>query len=100
MRDASTRDLLRMAKPRLEKKRQEAPGQPAEQRVLPIQLQIGDRIVDETGTWEVASRPYTTEEDAHIRVKKVGQPEVTELRIWGAHERVTVNRATSEEGKR
>ena len=44
--------------------------------------------------------PYTTEEDAHVRVKKVGQPEVTEIRIWGAHQRVTVNRATSEQGKR
>jgi hypothetical protein len=87
-----------MAKPPPEKKRQE--GQPAEQRVLSMQLQIGDRLVDETGPWEVASRPYTTEEDAHVRVKKVGQPEVTEIRIWGAHERVTVNRATSEEGKR
>jgi hypothetical protein len=31
----------------------------ASARVLPMQLQIGDRLVDETGTWEVASRPYT-----------------------------------------
>jgi hypothetical protein len=60
MRDASTRDLLPMAEPRPEKKRQEAPAQPAEQRVLPMQLQIGDRLVDETGTWEVASRPYAS----------------------------------------
>jgi hypothetical protein len=81
-----------MAEPRPEKKRQEAPRQPAEQRVLPMQLQIGDRLVDETGTWEVASRPYTTEEDAHVRVKKVGQPEVTEIRFWSAHERVSVRR--------
>jgi hypothetical protein len=89
-----------MAKPRPEKKRQEAPGQSAEQRVLSMQLQVGDRLVDETGPWEVASRPYTTEEDAHVRVKKVGQPEVTEIRIWGAHERVSVKRVTAEEGKR
>jgi hypothetical protein len=94
MRDASTRDLRPMAEPRPEKKRQEAPGQPAEQRVLPMQLQIGDRLVDETGTWEVASRPYTTNagKDAHIRVNKVGQPEVAEIRIWGEHERVAVRR--------
>ena len=69
-------------------------GQPAEQRVLPMQLQIGDRFVDETGMWEVASRPYTTNagKDAHIRIKKVGQPDVTEIRIWGEHERVAVRR--------
>ena len=94
MRDASTRDLLPTAGPRPEKKRQEAPGQPAEQRVLPMQLQLGDRLVDETGMWEVASRPYTTNagKDAHIRIKKVGQPDVTEIRIWGEHERVAVRR--------
>jgi hypothetical protein len=94
MRDASTRDLLPTAGPRPEKKRQEAPGQPAEQRVVPMQLQIGDRFVDETGMWEVASRPYTTNagKDAHIRIKKIGQPDVTEIRIWGEHERVAVRR--------
>ena len=94
MRDASTRDLLPTAGPRPEKKRQEAPGQPTEQRVLPMQLQIGDRFVDEIGMWEVASRPYTTNagKDAHIRIKKVGQPDVTEIRIWGERERVAVRR--------
>ena len=93
---------LPMVKPRPEKKRQEAPGQPAEQRVLPMQFQLGDRLVDETGEWEVASRAYVTNagEDAHVRVKKVGQPEVTEIRSWGAHERVSVKRATAEEGNR
>jgi hypothetical protein len=95
MRDASTRDLLPTAGPRPEKKGQEAPGQPAEQQVVPMQLQIGDRFVNETGMWEVASRPYTTNagKDAHVRVKKVGQPDVTELRTWGADERVAVRRA-------
>jgi hypothetical protein len=87
-----------MTRNRPEKKRE--PTAPAASRVLAMELRVGDRLVDETGPWEVASRPYTTEEDAHVRVKKVGQPEVTEIRIWGAHERVTVNRATSEEGKR
>jgi hypothetical protein len=36
-----------MAKPRPEKKRE--PAQPATRRVLPMELQIGDRLVDETG---------------------------------------------------
>jgi hypothetical protein len=86
-----------VARPRPEKKREEnkpASARAAEQRVLPMQLQIGDRLVDETGAWEVASRPYTTNagKDAHIRIKKVGRPDVTEIRIWGEHERVAVRR--------
>jgi len=28
-------------------------------RVLPMQLQIGDRLTDETGEWEVVGRTYT-----------------------------------------
>lgn len=46
-----------------------------------MQLQVGDRLADETGEWEVASRAYVTNagKDAHVRVRKVGQPEVTEI---------------------
>jgi hypothetical protein len=33
---------------------------PAEQRVLPMELQVGDRLTDETAEWEVIGRPYTT----------------------------------------
>ena len=29
---------------------------------------------------------------AHIRVKRVDQPTVTEVRTWGAHERLTIKR--------
>ncbi len=67
-----------------------------------MELQIGDRLVDETGEWEVIGRPYTTNagKDARVRVQRVGQPGVTEIRIWRAHERVTVKRAIAEEGKR
>ena len=28
--------------------------------VLPLHLQAGDRFSDETGEWEIASRPYST----------------------------------------
>jgi hypothetical protein len=47
-----------MARPRPEKKDQ--PGMPAERRVFPMDLQIGERLADETGEWEVIGRPYTT----------------------------------------
>jgi hypothetical protein len=82
-------------------KKQSAPPVPAAQRVLPMQLQIGDRLVDETGEYEVISRPYTTAagKNAHVRVKRVDS-DVTMIRTYGAHERVKVKRATAEEGKR
>jgi len=80
-----------MVKLRLEKKL--APSTIT--RVLPMQLQVGDRLADETGQWQVIGRPYTTSagKDAPVRVKKIGQPEVTETRTWVTHERVTVRRA-------
>ena len=64
-------------------------------RILPMQLQVGDRISDETGEWEVANRPHTTAggKIAHARVRRVDQPAVVEERTWGAHERVEVKRA-------
>lgn len=41
-----------------------------------MNLQIGDRITDETGEWEVVGRPYTTNagKDVHGRVQKVVSP--------------------------
>ena len=103
-----------MAKPQPEKKRDRkadgqlplptprAPVSSGATRVLPMDLQVGDRLVDETGEWEVVGRPYTTAggKTARVRVQKVGQPDVTDLRTWGAHERINVRRATAEEGKR
>jgi hypothetical protein len=74
-------------------KKPEAAG-PTASRVLPMQLQVGDRLADETGEYEVIGRPYTRNagKDAHVRVKKVGQLDVTEIRIWRAHARVAVKR--------
>jgi hypothetical protein len=36
------------------------PNRLTEVRVLPLELQIGDRISDEAGEWEVIGRPFTT----------------------------------------
>jgi hypothetical protein len=71
-----------------------ASSAPATMRILPMQLQVGDRISDETGEWEVANRPHTTAggKIAHARVRRVDQPAVVEERTWGAHERVEVKR--------
>jgi hypothetical protein len=86
---------------RPEKKSQQSA--PTERRILPMQLQIGDRLIDETGDWEVIGRPYTTAggKDARVRIHRVDRkPGDTEIRVWRAHERVSVKRATAEEGKR
>ena len=103
----------RVPRPRPEKKRQKAkpvqpplPGMPPPEppgtaRVLPMQLQIGDRMTDSTGEWEVVGRPYTTAggKNSHVRVQRVDKPGVTETRFWGSYEKVSVKRATAREGR-
>ena len=81
-----------MARSRPEKKRQ--PSEPDERRVLPMELQVGDRLTDETGEWEIVSRPYTSNagKDVHVRVKRVDNAAVTVMRTWSAHERIAVRR--------
>src|SRR5215813_3028520 len=60
--------------------------------VLPRHLQVGDRFFDETGEWEVASRPYSTAggQGIHTQVRKVDQPATVEDRTWIVHERIRV----------
>jgi hypothetical protein len=67
-----------------------------------MQPQIGDCLTDETAEWEVIGRPYTTAggKTAHVRVQRYEQPDITAIRTYGAHERVSVTRATAEDGKR
>ena len=66
-----------------------------------MELQIGDRLTDETAEWKVVGRAYTTNmgKIAHVRVRRVDQPDVTEIRTWGAHERISVKRTIAAEGK-
>ena len=89
-----------MARSGPEKKSEPKP--PAERRILPMDLQLGDSIVDETGEYEVVGRPYTAAagKNAHVRVRRVDNAEVAMIRSYSAHERVSVKRVTSEEGKR
>jgi hypothetical protein len=95
-----------MAKPRPAKKAKTKPVQsqlpgmppplpPGTTRILPMQLRIGDRIADETGEWEVVSHPFTTAggKNAPVRLRRVDKPGVTEIRTWGAYEKVSVKRA-------
>ena len=56
-----------------------------------------DRMTDSTGEWEVVGRPYTTNggKNAHVRVQRVSQPGVTETKMWGAYEKVSVRRMSA-----
>ncbi len=49
-------------------KQLDLPAPPTTTQVLPMQLQIGDRLTDATGEWEVIGRPYTTNggKNAHV----------------------------------
>src|SRR5256884_3936691 len=78
------------------------PEPPGSARVLPMQFQIGDRMTDSSGEWEVVGRPYTTNggKNAHVRVQRANQPGMTETKMWGAYEKGSViRRAAAREGK-
>ena len=55
-------------------------------------------MTDSTGEWEVVGRPYTTVggKNSHVRVQRVDKPGVTEVKMWGAYEKISVQRATRE----
>jgi hypothetical protein len=68
-----------------------------------MELQIGDRLTNGSGEWEIIGRPYSSSAGkiASARVRRVGQTDLTEIRTWSAHERISVKRAgRAEEGAR
>jgi len=90
-----------MARPRPGGKKSK-PAAPAGRGVLPMELQVGDRITDETWEWEVIAPPYSTAGGrvVHARVQRINEPASWEIRSWDALKRINVGRATTEEGKR
>jgi hypothetical protein len=64
-----------------------------------MELQVGDRLTDETGEWEIIGFTTNGGKDVHARVRRVDNAEVTMIRTWRAHERISVKRASAEEGK-
>jgi hypothetical protein len=57
-------------------------------------LRVGDRFTDETGEWEIASQPSSAVggKTVRARVRRVGEPAVTEERVWSGYEKVAVRR--------
>ena len=84
-----------MAKQRPEKKSESDAN-----KILPMEFQVGDRLADETGECEVIAPPYSTTGGrmAHARVQRVNERASWEIRSWDALKRVSVKRATAEEG--
>jgi len=74
------------------------PEPPGTTRVFPMQLQVGDKLSDETGQWEVVGRPHTTGagKKTDARVHRVDEPGPTETRTWGSYEKVTVIRRATD----
>jgi hypothetical protein len=79
-----------MAKPKPEKKSK--PAAPAGRGVLPMELQVGDHLVDATGEWEVIAPPYSTAGGrvVHARVQRINEPDSWEIRSWDALKRIYV----------
>jgi hypothetical protein len=89
-----------MARPRPEKKRE--PRAAAGTKILPMELQVGDRLADGISDWEVIAPPYSTAGGrmVHARAQKIDQPASWEIRNWDAVKPISVKRATAEEDKR
>ncbi len=70
------------------------PLPPGTVRIFPTQVQIGNRMTDSTGEWQVVGRPFTTADgkNAQVPLQRVNQPGVTETRMWEACEKVSVSR--------
>jgi len=85
--------MAKRSSKKLEKQLDLPASQPA-LRILPSQLRVEDRRADETGEWEVATRPHTTAggKTVHVRVQRLGEPATAAERDFGAHERVSVKR--------
>src|SRR5262249_62115664 len=90
-----------MAKSPPEKKRK--PQAAADPKILPTDLQVGDRLGDDTGEWEVIAAPYSTAGGGVIppRVPRIGEPARWQIRTRDALQPIRAGgRSRAQEGKR
>jgi hypothetical protein len=59
-----------------------------------MELQVVDRLANETGDWELIAPPYSTAGGrvVHARVQKIDRPASWEIRNWDAFKRIGVKR--------
>jgi len=88
-----------LTRPRSSKKREQSA---ADNKILPMELLVGDRLANETGEWEVIAPPYSTAGGriVHARVQRINEPASWEIRSWDALKRISVVRASAGEGTR
>ena len=81
--------------PRPRPEKNSEPAAPADTKILPMELRVGDRLVNETGEWEVIVQPYTTAGGriVHARVQRIDEPASWEIHGWDAAKRISVKRA-------
>jgi hypothetical protein len=89
-----------LTRSRSPKKRE--PQSAGDTKILPMDLRVGDRFADESGEWEVIAPPYTTAGGriVHARVQRNNEPASWQIRSWDALKRISVVRASAEDGKR
>jgi hypothetical protein len=65
--------------------------------VLPMEIQIGDRITDHDFEWEVLTHPAVLHgaKSLRARVQRPGLPESEREMTWPAHVRVKIRRGPS-----
>ena len=65
---------------------------PAPNRVVPIQLRVGDRFADEADEWEVIERPVSLRGGKIVRamIQRLGRPETAKEKTWDAYEHLTI----------
>ena len=70
------------------------PTKPPTVQVLPMNLRLGDVLVDEVAEWRVIGRPYSSSggKVLNIRVESVKQPGMIQMRAFDAYQRVAVRR--------
>ena len=79
------------------KPRPEPAGADATRSLLPMELQVGDRLTGAGLEWEVVTHPTVFQggKGLRARIRRPGIPETERDMIWPAHVRVEIRRGSS-----
>jgi hypothetical protein len=67
-------------------------ARPASNRLLPIELRVGDHFTDEEDEWEVIERPVSLRGGKIVRatIQRPGRPETAKEKTWDAYEHLAI----------
>ena len=62
--------------------------------LLPLQLRIGDRVINANGEWEVIGGPWSIAagETVYVFIQRPGDPSTKRELAWAMREKITVRR--------